>query len=176
MNNRTHEQWALLNVHTPLGQTIALEIGIAMFEANGKKLDCDGEWSVVLVACGLWVDLKEKAIPSLRLSDSAAGDLGQVLRPGSSFRAGLAGASAKGPPANVSAVGDLASWLMTQVSELRRAKQADNAAGKSAAERHPAKLLGEQQAAGLAAYNYVSGRMLDVSTYRQATDNFGEDT
>ena len=39
LNHSTHEQWALLNVQTPLGQTIALEIGIAMFEANGKTFD-----------------------------------------------------------------------------------------------------------------------------------------
>ena len=65
---------------------------------------------------------------------------------------------------------------MTQVSELRRAKQADNAAAKRAAEKHPAKLLGEQQAAELAAHNYVSGCMIDVSSYRQATEKFGEET
>ena len=68
--------------------------------------------------------------------------LEKVLRSDASFRADLAAASAKDPPANMSAVGDLASWLLTQVSELRRAKQADAAAAKSAGEQHPAKLLG----------------------------------
>ena len=66
---------------TPLGQTIALEIGFAGFEASGKKFDCDDEWSVVLVACGLWVILKEKVIPSLLMSESAIDDLEKVLRP-----------------------------------------------------------------------------------------------
>ena len=127
---------------TPLDQSIALEVGFVGFEASDNTFGCDDEWSVVLVACGLWVILKEKVIPSLLMSESAIDDLEKVLRSDASFRADLAAVSAKDPPANMSAVGDLASWLLTQVSELRRAKQADTAAAKSAGEQHPAKLLG----------------------------------
>ena len=38
--HRMHEQWALFNAQTAIGQTIALEIGCACFETNGKKFDC----------------------------------------------------------------------------------------------------------------------------------------
>ena len=176
LNNSMHEQWALWNVQTPLGQTIALEIGYAGFETNGKKFDCEDEWSVVLVACGLWVNLREKLIPSLLMSESAIEGLDKVLRSSMSFRADLAAVSARDPPANMSAVGDLASWLLTQVSELRRAKQEDDAATRLTGDNHPSKLLGDKEAAELAAYNYVSGCMLDVETYRQAMDKFGEET
>ena len=91
-NNSMHEQWALLNVQTAL--------------ANWNTFD---EWSVVLVACGLWVTLKENLIPSLLMPESAVQGLDKVLRSEMSFRADLAAVSAKDPPANTSAVGDLAS-------------------------------------------------------------------
>ena len=64
---------------------------------------------MVLVACGLWVNLKEKLIPSSLMSESAIQGLDKVLRSEMSFRADLAAVSAKDPPANTSAVGDLAS-------------------------------------------------------------------
>ena len=71
LHTSMHDLWAPLNVQTAAGQTIALDIGYAHFEATGKKFDCEDEWSVVLVACGLWVNLREKVIPSLLLSESA---------------------------------------------------------------------------------------------------------
>ena len=51
LNTSMHDLWQPLNVQTATGQTIALDIGYAHFEAAGKKFDCEGEWSVVLVAC-----------------------------------------------------------------------------------------------------------------------------
>ena len=158
----THEEWAKLNVQTALGQTLALEIGNAIFEASNKKLDCEDEWSVILVSCGLWVQVKDKLIPSLLMGSAAVGALDQALRNDSAFRSDLAAASSKEPPVNMSGYGDLAGWLMTQVSELRRAKQADVAAVGASGESHPSKLLGDRAAAELASFNYVSGCMLDV--------------
>ena len=69
----------------------------------------------------------------------------------------------------------LAGWLMTQVSELRRAKQADVAAVGARGESHPSKLLGDREAAELASYNCVSGCPLDVTTYRGAMEKLGEE-
>ena len=104
-----HDQWALLNVQTALGQTIALEIGYGAFDTQAKNIDPEDDWAVVLVACGLWVTLKENLIPSLLMPESAIQGLDKVLRSEMSFRADLAAVSAKDPPANTSAVGDLAS-------------------------------------------------------------------
>ena len=109
MNNSMNEQWALLDVQTALGQTIAFEIGYGVFDTHRKTFDSEDEWSVVLVACGLWVTLKENLIPSLLMPESAVQGLDKVLRSEMSFRADLAAVSAKDPPANTSAVGDLAS-------------------------------------------------------------------
>ena len=128
LNSSTHEEWAKLNVQTALGQTLALEIGNTIFEASNKKLDCEDEWSVILVSCGLWVQVKDKLIPSLLMGSAAVGALDQALQNDPGFRSDLAAASSKEPPVNMSGLGDLAGWLMTQVSELRRAKQADVAA------------------------------------------------
>ena len=87
-------------------------------------------------------------------------------RTGPGFRSDLAAASSKEHPVNMSGDGDLAGWLMTQVSELRRANQADVAAVGASGESHPSKLLGDREAAELASFNYVSGCMLDVTSYR----------
>ena len=174
LNSSTHEQWAQLNVQSALGQTMALEIGNAIFEASNKKLDCEDGWSVILVACGLWVQVKDKLIPSLLMGSAAVGALDQALQNDSGFRSDLAAASTKEPPVNMSGLSDLAGWLMTQVSALRRAKQAAVAAVGASGET-PSKLLGDKEASDLAAFNYVSGCMLDVTTYRQAMEKFGED-
>ena len=174
LNSSTHEQWAKLNVQSALGQTLALEIGNALFEASNKKLDCDDGWSVILVACGLWVQVKDELIPSLLMGSAAVGALDQALQNDSGFRSDLAAASTKEPPVNMSGLSDLAGWLMTQVSALRRAKQADVAAVGASGET-PSKLLGDKEASDLASFNYVSGCMLDVTTYRQAMEKFGEE-
>ena len=97
---------------------------------------------MVSVACGLWVNLKEKLIPILMMSESAIKGLGKVLRSESSSRADLAAVSAKDPPAHVSAIGDLASWLLTQVSDWHGAKQEDDAAARCTGDNHPSKLRG----------------------------------
>ena len=59
---------------------------------------------------------------------------------------------------------------------VRRAKQEDDAATRCTGDNHPSKLLGDKEAAELAAYNYASGCMLGVATYRQAMDKLGEET
>ena len=127
----------------------------------GKVADGDG--------CTDW-DLKHF------MGSAAVGALDQALQNDPGFRSDLAAASSKEPPVNMSGYGDLAGWLMTQVSELRRAKQADVAAVGASGESHPSKLLGDKEAAELASFNYVSGCMLDVTTYREAMGKFGEET
>ena len=174
LNSSTHEQWAQLNVQSAFGQTMALEIGNAIFEASNTKLDCEDGWSVILVACGLWVQVKDKLIPSLLMGSAAVGALDQALQNDSGFRSDLAAASTKEPPVNMSGLSDLAGWLMTQVCALRRAKQSDVAAVGASGET-PSKLLGDKEASDLAAFNYFSGCLLDVTAYRQAMEKFGED-
>ena len=144
LNSSTHEGWAKLNAQTALGQTLALEIGNTIFEATNNKLDCEDEWSVILVSCGLWVQVKDKLIPSLRMGSAAVSALDQALQNDPGFRSDLAAASSKEPPVNMSGDADLAGWLMTQVSELRRAKQADVAAVGASGDSHPSELLGQR--------------------------------
>ena len=102
LNSSTHEEWAKLSVQTALGQTLALEIGNAIFEASNKKLDCEDEWSVMLVSCGLWVQVKDKLIPSLLMGSAAVGALDQAVLRDPGFRPDLAAASSKEPPVNMS--------------------------------------------------------------------------
>ena len=170
LNSSTHEEWAKLNVQTELGQALALEIGNAIFEASKKKLDC-GDWSVILVSCGLWVQVKNKLLPSLLMGSEAVGSLDQALQNDFGFRADLAAASSKEPPLNTSGYGHLAEWLMTQVSELHRTKQAYSAAVGATGESHPCKVIGDKEAT-----EFVSGCALDVKEYREAMGKFGEDS
>ena len=88
----------------------------------------------------------------------------------------MAAASAKDPPATTSAVGDVAKWLLSQVTELRRAKESSDLSARSAGASHPNKLLGDQDAAELAGFNYTSSCMLDVQSYRRATAKFSDET
>ena len=159
-----------MNVQTELGQTLALEIGNAIFEASKKKLDY-GDWSVILVSCGLWVQVKNKLLPSLLMGSEAVGSLDQALQNDFGFRADLAAASSKEPPLNTSGYGHLAEWLMTQVSELRHTKQAYSAVVGANGESNPCKVIGNKEAT-----EFVSGCALDVKEYREAMGKFGEDS
>lgn len=88
----------------------------------------------------------------------------------------MAAASAKDPPATTSDVGDVAKWLLSQVTELRRAKESSDLSARSVGASHPNKLLGDQDAAELAGFNYTSSCMLDVQSYRKATEKFTDET
>ena len=102
--------------------------------------------------------------------------LDTALRADEHFRRDLAVASTKDPPATISAIGDLAGWLLQQVGELRRAKQRSVEVARQHGNAHPSKLLGDAAAEELAAYNYASGCMLDVESYRQAVQKLGEES
>ncbi len=175
LNSSLVEQWASMNIQTASGQTMALHIGEEIFAKTGKRLDPEDEWAVVLVSCGLWVHAKEKMMPSLMMGEAAVGALEDALRTEDSFRRDLAQASAKDPPIAQSAVGDLANWLLNNVSALRRAKEMSVEAAKSGGDGHPGKLLGDAQAKELAAFNYTSSCMLDVEAYSEAMKKCGEE-
>ena len=87
----------------------------------------------------------------------------------------MAAASAKDPPATTSAVGDVAKWLLSQVTELRRAKESSDLSARSAGASHPNKLLGDQEAAELAGFNYTSSCLLDVQSHRKATAKLADE-
>ena len=74
------------------------------------------------------MQVKNKLNPSLLLGSAAVGALDNALQNDYGFKSDLAAASSKEPRVNMSGHGDLAGWLMTQVSELLRAKQAYSAA------------------------------------------------
>ena len=67
LNSSMVLEWAQLNIQTPVGQTLALEIGVDIFEKAQRKLDASEEWAVVLVACGLWAKAKETLLPVLMI-------------------------------------------------------------------------------------------------------------
>ena len=73
---------------------MALQIGRALFEKNKVSVNSDDEWSVMLVACGLWVNFKERLLPSLLLSEEAVGALEATLQESEHFRKDLAAVSA----------------------------------------------------------------------------------
>ena len=63
---------------------------------------------------------------------------------------------------------DLAGWLMSQVSDLRRAKQQSQAAVNTLGDTNEAKVMGDKEAAQLTSFNFMSGCCLDVKEYREA--------
>ena len=95
-------------------------------------------------------------IPSLLLGSAAVARLDQALQSDHGFRSDLAAASSKGPPVNMSGHADLAGWLMSQVSDLRRAKQQSSAAVNAIGDTNAAKVLGDKEAAELTSLNFMS--------------------
>ena len=64
LNDSMVEVWAKENVQSAEGQSLALQIGNETVEKHGQRFHLD-EWSTVLVACGLWVKIKEPILPKL---------------------------------------------------------------------------------------------------------------
>ena len=177
LNDSMVDAWRTQNVQTFTGQSLALQVGFGLFEEqHGKTLDLDESWPTTLIACGLWTNIKESLLPHVMINPEVIDDLERTLKTDEVFRKNMAAASAKDPPATTSAVGDVAKWLLSQVTELRRAKESSDLSARSAGASHPNKLLGDQDAAELAGFNYTSSCMLDVQSYRKATAKFTDET
>ena len=172
LNDSLVEVWAKENTQSATGQTLALQIGNETFEKTKKKLNCADEWPRALMACGLWVKIKESILPKLMLTPDTIASLENMLMTDETFRQDLATVSSKDTPATTSAVGDLATWILQQLSEVKRAKELQDEAMRSSAYTHPNKILGDAEAAELAAYNYASSCALDVDGYRKAIAKF----
>ena len=173
LNDSLVEVWAKENTQSATGQTLALQIGNETFEKTKKKLNCADEWPRALMACGLWVKIKESIFPKLMLTPDTIAKLENMLMTDETFRQDVATVSLKDPPATTSAVGDLATWILQQLSEVKRAKELQDEAMRSSAYTHPNKILGDAEVAELAAYNYASSCALDVDGYRKAMAKFG---
>ena len=102
-------------------------------------------------------------------------ELTQAFNTNSTFRHDLALASSKHPPVAQSATGDIAGWLLGQVSELRRAKDLSTARAKFGSESLPSKVIGDIEAEELAAFNFYSACMLDVKSYKDASMKLDEE-
>ena len=176
LNDSLVEVWAVLNTQSATGQALALQIGIVTFEKTKKKLNCADEWSRALMACGLWVKIKESILPLLMLTSDTIDSLENMLMTDETFRQDLATVSLNDPPATTSAVGDLATWMLQHLSEVKRAKELQDEAIRSSGSKHPNKILGDAEAAELAAYNYASSCALDVDGYRKAIAKFEDST
>ena len=174
LNDSMVEVWAKENTQSAKGQSLALQIGNDTFDKTARRLSLDMEWPRALVACGLWVQIKESILPKLMLNPDTIMSLERTLMTDENFRKDMSTMSAKDPPATTSAVGDLATWVLQHLSEVKRAKELQDEAARSSAEAHPSKILGDAEAKELAAYNYASSCALDVDSYRKAIAKFGE--
>ena len=98
---------------------------------------------LALVACGLWGETQRVGFPKLMLTPDTIGSLDKILMTYETFRQDLPTASSKDSPATTSTVGDLATWILQQLSEVKRAKELQGEAARSSADAHPSKLLGD---------------------------------
>ena len=137
LNDSMVDAWRTQNVQTFAGQSLALQVGIALFEEqHGKTMDLDEMWPTTLIACGLWTNIKS-LLPRVMIKPEVIDGLERTLKTDEVFRKNLVAASAKDPPATTSAVGDVAKWLLSQVTELRRAKESSDLSARSAGASHP---------------------------------------
>eukprot|EP00974_Lingulodinium_polyedra_P093043 9014602-Lingulodinium_polyedra.AAC.1 len=88
---------------------MVVRIGETAFDGPRNIIDGGDDWSVVLVACGLWAHIKYVLLPSLMSTPGVIAELEANVFQDEGFRTDLARASCKEPPS--SAVGDLATWL-----------------------------------------------------------------
>ena len=109
------------------------------------------------------------------MGSAAVGALDQALQNDIGFRSDLAAASSKEHPVNVSGYGDLAGWLMTQASCAGPSRHTYSAVVGARGESHPSKRIGDRNLGELVSFHYVSGCMVDVTTYREAVQKFGEE-
>ena len=176
LNNSCQDDWAALNIQSAAGQLLALTFAEESFAQGRQTLSPTDDWETLLIASGLWVNVKEKLLPSLMLDKDELAKLDEEFTKDSTFREDLAKVAAKDPPASTSAVGDIAGWVLKSVSALKRAKQASIDAAQAAGRAHPSKLMGDQEAADLNAFNYSSSCALDVESYRKAMLAFAEES
>jgi hypothetical protein len=175
LNDTCVEEWSRLNIQSGTGQVNAIEIEMSRFE-NTKTKSSDDDWAGLLVACGLWASVRDKILSCLMLTVQDIAELTSTFNNNNPiFRHDLALASSKDPPMDKSAAGDIAGWLLGQVSELRRAKDHSIARSKFGTDALPAKIIGDKDASLLAAFNYFSALMLDVKAYKDAAVKLDEE-
>ena len=104
MNCSMVEEWAEANTQSAAGQSLAVQIGNETFDKTSKKLNLEVEWPRALVACALWVNIKDLIASKLVLTPDTIGSLDRTLMTDETFRLDLATASARDPPAATSAV------------------------------------------------------------------------
>ena len=69
LSDTLHDVWRSMCTQTACGQYLALDIQKATFVDKNMKLSKDN-FAILLQACGLWVTLKERLLPSLFLSSA----------------------------------------------------------------------------------------------------------
>ena len=87
------EAWAKQNMQSATGQVLALQIGIETYEKTNKRININDEWPRALVACGLWVQIKDSILPKLMLTSDTIASLEKMLMTEESFRQDLANVS-----------------------------------------------------------------------------------
>ena len=90
MNCSMVEEWAKANTQSAAGQSLAVQIGNETFDKTGKKLNLEVEWPRALVACALWVKVKDLNAPKLMLTPDTIGSLDRTLMTDETFTLDLA--------------------------------------------------------------------------------------
>ena len=98
LNDSMVDAWRTQNVQTFTGQSLALQVGFALFEEqHGKTLDLDEMWPTTLIACGLWTNIKESLLPHVMINPEVIDDLERTLKTDEVFRKKYGCSQRKGP-------------------------------------------------------------------------------
>eukprot|EP00974_Lingulodinium_polyedra_P010177 977538-Lingulodinium_polyedra.AAC.1 len=90
MAGRPMAKWNKLNVQTAKGQASVVQIGETAFDGRREIIDGGDDWSVVLVACGLWTQIQDVLLPSLMLTPDVIAELEASVLQDEGFRKDLA--------------------------------------------------------------------------------------
>ena len=169
-----HECWHRLMKQTSQGQNLAVDVYRGVYNKDQRRYG-EEDWGKLLIACGIWAKIASDLLPAMLFNPEIIETLSTEFCNKSDFRTDIANLAVKEPPASASASGDIAAWLVSVVSRLRRAKQDYETNLRAAGDSLPASKLAQVEAQELLHANYLSGVALDVNMYRKATEKLEEE-
>ena len=175
LSDTLHDVWRSMCTQTACGQYLALDIQKATFVDKNMKLSKDN-FAILLQACGLWVTLKERLLPSLFLSSALQDQLSGDFRDMPSFQDDVAKLCLLEPPDDCKEIGDVLKWTMQHLPRVREVRDADAEEKKRTAQSFsPDYILAAKEVQSVSCANLLSAMVLDANAYKSVLKKIDSD-
>ena len=134
-----NDLFAQVGTTTAESQHLAVQMHDALSsrkETHLHKAQGTDRFNALLIACGMWVGIKNMLLPHIALGDSAVATLEALVADPSdgSFREELAALAGQEPSDGIADLRELADWAIERVATLAAAKHEASKAATAAAE------------------------------------------